>query len=97
MVLKFRAKIWIYSGIGGWHFATLPLSAARKVREAAPIRRGFGSVRVKVRIGKAQWATSVFPDRAAKSYLLPIKASVRKAEKLEAGKTVQIELGIAQA
>ena len=94
MTVKFRAKIWIYSGSAGWHFVTLPLSAARKVRDATPVRRGFGSVRVKARIGKTQWDTSVFPDKASKSYVLPVKASVRKAEKLAGDKTVQIELSL---
>lgn len=95
MTIEFRAKMWLYSGNGAWHFVTLPAAAAKKIREATPVRRGFGSVRVKARIGKSQWETSVFPDKASKSYLLPVKAAVRKAEKIAAGKTVQVQLGLA--
>lgn len=90
--MKFRAKIWVYSGMGGWHFATLPASLAKKIRGGLQPRRGFGSVRVLARIGKTEWKTSIFPDTKSKSYLLPVKANVRKAERIIGGKTVQIEL-----
>lgn len=78
--------------MGGWHFATLPAALAKKIRAGMPPRRGFGSVRVHARIGKTDWKTSIFPDTKSKSYLLPIKANVRKAEKIQGGRTVQIEL-----
>ena len=84
-------------GCGGSHAPILERhgGTAWGILRRAHLRSGFGSVRVKARIGKTHWDTSVFPDKASKSYLLPVKASVRKAEKLAAGKTVMIELDIA--
>jgi hypothetical protein len=53
---------------------------------------GWGVIPVQVRIGKTKWTTSLFPkdDR----YLVPIKASIRKAEKLEEGDKVTIWLKV---
>jgi hypothetical protein len=53
---------------------------------------GWGVIPVQVRIGKTKWTTSLFPkdDR----YLVPIKASIRKAEKLEEGDNVTLQLKV---
>ncbi|MGH6659592.1 MAG: DUF1905 domain-containing protein, partial [Sphingomicrobium sp.] len=53
--------------------------------------RGFGSVRVKARIGDVAWTTSVFPLNAG-GYLLPVKAKVRKDANIGAGDEVTVSL-----
>ena len=57
--------------------------------------RGFGSVPVKVTLGKTVWKTSIFPDSKSGTYLLPLKSSVRKAEGVFDGDEVNflIEIG----
>ncbi|CCE99595.1 hypothetical protein predicted by Glimmer/Critica (plasmid) [Sinorhizobium fredii HH103] len=47
-----------------------------------------------VRIGKTEWTTSVFPDKASGSFLLPVKAEVRRKEKLAAGQSIRIKLSL---
>jgi hypothetical protein len=47
---------------------------------------------VHVRIGKTGWQTSLFPKDGL--YLVPIKASVRKAEELEEGDEVSVRLEV---
>ena len=47
-----------------------------------------------VAIGRTRWQTSVFPSKDVSGYLLPIKASVRKAEKLVEGDVAVVELSI---
>jgi hypothetical protein len=47
---------------------------------------------VHVRIGKTEWETSLFPKDGR--YIVPIKASVRKAENLEKGDKVTVRLEI---
>lgn len=54
-------------------------------------RRGFGSVRVTVRVGGSEWQTSVFPQKDG-TWFLPVKVAVRRAEGLEEGDTVEVEL-----
>ena len=45
-----------------------------------------------VQIAKTSWTTSLFPKDGR--YIVPIKASVRKAENLEEGDTVSMSLEV---
>ena len=92
-IFDFEAPLWRWHGDAAWHFVTLPHDAADDIEElSAPMRRGFGSVRVEVTVGDTTWRTSVFPDRNAASYVLPIKRSVRDAAGLIEGSPVRVRL-----
>jgi hypothetical protein len=91
-----RAKVWLYPGMAGWHFVTVPKRHAEKIKaQRWGVRlRGFGSIRVHVTVGSTRWQTSIFPEKASGSYVLPIKAAVRKAEDVAAGDTIRFELEV---
>ncbi|WOS66332.1 DUF1905 domain-containing protein [Sinorhizobium fredii] len=92
---EFDADLWLYPGKGGWHFVTLPADIAGQIKFLAePKARGWRSEAVIVRIGKTEWTTSVFPDKASGSFLLPVKAEVRRKEKLAAGQSIRIKLSL---
>ena len=55
---------------------------------------GFGSVPVIVMIGKTRWKTSIFPDKRSGTYLLPIKAEVRKKENIMSEDIVSVTVQI---
>ena len=86
---RVRAKVWLYPGKGGWHFANLSpkLSSEIRVRFSSEAR-GWGSLPVRVRIGETEWKTSLFPDAKSRSYLFAIKAAVRRSEHISAGDTI---------
>lgn len=91
----FNAKIWLYPGeSANWHFVTLDKAGAEIVKKSqeGEKRKGWGSVKVTATIGSTSWKTSVFPDKQSGSYLLPIKAAVRKKEKVGHGYAVDIGL-----
>jgi len=90
--IAFDAELWLYDGPGGWHFVTLPLHVADELRERAPARRGFGSRRVTASLGGSTWSTSVFPDAASGSFLLPVKQEVRRTNDVQAGDVVTVVL-----
>jgi hypothetical protein len=99
VIVTFDAELWLWSARRdeSWTFVTLPADASEEIREQAAARgprRGFGSVRVRATIGATSWSTSIFPDSAQGSYVLPVKRAVRRAEALEAGDptTVTVEL-----
>lgn len=97
MHITFTAPLWLWNGKGAWHFITLPANEAGLIRMASQKnrpRRGFGSVRVKARIGETTFSTSLFPAVKLSSYLLPIKADVRKAEGIAPGNTVDVTLSL---
>ena len=92
--MEFEAELWLHDGEAGWHFVTLPGEVAEQVRAEAGEPRGFGSVRVEVTIGGSTWRTSVFPDTKTGSFVLPVKAEVRRREDLLAGDVVEVGLGV---
>ena len=92
---EFEAELWLYSGDAAWHFLTVPREVAEEIRFFHPSRRrGWGSVRVLARIGGSQWKTSIFPDRRSGSFLLPVKAAIRKQERLVAGQICHLTLAV---
>ncbi|MEQ8718643.1 MAG: DUF1905 domain-containing protein [Acidimicrobiales bacterium] len=99
MAFAFDAELfeWDARTDASWVFAMVPVEVAEEIRDMTPPRRGFGSVRVHVRIGGSEWLTSVFPDSGSGSYVLPVKNPVRKAENIEVGDTVAVELEVVLA
>ena len=90
-----KAKVWLYDGKAAWHFVTLPQDQSEQIRFLAThSKSAWGSIRVSAKIGATSWKTSLFPDSKARAYLLPIKAEVRRREKIKAGDTVAVKLEI---
>jgi hypothetical protein len=89
-----KEKVWVYPGdFANWHFVTLTKKVGQEIKETrGKSARGFGSLPVEVTIGKTTWKTSIFPDKRAGSYLLPLKAQVRKKEDIEAGEVVTVSI-----
>ncbi len=83
-------KVWLYPGeSASWHFVTLTKKIGKEIREAyGKNAKGFGSLPVEVTLGATNWKTSIFPNKQAGSYLLPLKAAVRKKEDIEVGEPV---------
>jgi hypothetical protein len=93
VVVEFEAKLWEWDARrnDSWTFVSLPTEESEEIRDRATgTRRGFGSIRVRVTIGGSGWTTSIFPDSARGTYVLPIKRAVRKAEALDVGDTASV-------
>jgi hypothetical protein len=88
---------WDSRDDASWYFAALPPELSEEIREIPRPTRGFGSVRVRVRVGGSEWATSIFPDKGLGSYVLPLKKSVRDAEGLADEGPVTIQLVVLDA
>jgi hypothetical protein len=57
---------------------------------AGLVSYGWGMIPVQVRIGDTDWTTSLWPKDGR--YIVPLKAAVRRAEKLELGATTTVRL-----
>ena len=95
------ALLWIWTtdkAPASWHFLTIEGEVADAIRLAALMtygnRRGFGSVKVTATIRETCWSTSLFPHKASGGWILPVKASVRKAQGLIAGDEVAVLLRV---
>lgn len=93
MNIEFTGTIFTWRGPAPWFFVTVPEEQSRDLKAISNlVTYGWGVIPVHVQIGKTVWQTSLFPKDGL--YLVPIKASVRKAEKLEEGSTVTIRLEV---
>lgn len=96
--------LWIWtsaSAPASWHFLTISGQASDDIHATALMRRmeggpkrGWGSIKVRATIGDTRWDTSMFPEKNSKGWLLPVKASVRRAEALVAGDEVTVTIDL---
>jgi len=96
VIIEFDGDVfrWDAREDSSWFFTAVPPELSEDIREIPRPYRGFGSVRVRARIGGSVWATSIFPDSQRGSYVLPLKKAVRDAEGLVDGGAVTVRLEI---
>ena len=88
------------SAPAAWHFVTIDGAAGEALSGTAIMRRlegnsrGFGSLKVTATIGATTFKTSVSPSKEQGGWLLPVKASVRKAEGVGEGDMVEVMLEV---
>lgn len=93
MDIEFDGKIVYWRGPAPFFFVRIPEDFSRDVKAISnSVTYGWGVIPVKVQIGNTTFKTSLFPKDNL--YLVPVKASVRKAEKLEEGDEVTVRLKI---
>ena len=91
---------WITASGASLFFARLTNPVADEISALALMRRleggrrrGWGSLPVEARIGETHWRTSIFPGDGA-SWLLPVKATVRRAEGLGEDEDVTVSVTV---
>jgi len=93
MHMEFSGEIWFWRGPAPWYFITIPEEECREIEAASPlVSYGWGVIPVVARIRATAFKTSLFPKDGR--YIVPVKAAVRKAERLELGDTVTVALRI---
>lgn len=97
----FTGELWRYPGPDAWFFITLPLDLADEINARhANAKRGFGSLPVRVAIGDSVWETSLFAsknfagDHGRTTFLLPVKALIRKQERIDDGSRVDVTFSV---
>lgn len=83
----FSAAIWKHSA--GWQFVSLPITISKEIRQNLKWQEeGWGRLKATAQIGSTKWETAIWFDTKSDAYLLPLKADIRKKEKLESGQTI---------
>lgn len=94
-VYKLNSKILVYPGMNAWRFLILPQKQGQEIKEKFGKRaKGWGSLPVSVTLGQTTWQTSIFPDKKSGTYLLPLKAQIRKKEDIADDDVVSFTLAI---
>lgn len=92
---KFKSRVIVWNAgnqekkddSSSWRFARVPENISKEIKEMQKgrLRRGWGAVYARVKVGKTKWTTSVFPDRRSATYILPLKKQIRYEENLYDG------------
>jgi hypothetical protein len=95
--ISVTAPIWQWRpekpSAASWYFLTIEGPAAAEIRNAAGGRKGgFGSIKVNATLGRTTWQTSLFPHKESGGFILPMKAAVRKAEGVDVGDMVTVQI-----
>ena len=95
LTYQFTATVWRYEGPNGWYFVSLPITLAEEIRQQLKWQEeGWGRLKAKAQIGSSNWETAIWFDTKLNTYLLPIKASIRKQEGIDAGFSICVVLYI---
>lgn len=89
-VYKFRAEVWKWPGYAGWHFVDLPKKLSQEIKKVGK-SYGSGFIKIKATIGKSSWVTALFPHKESETYLLSVKAGIRKKENIWEGDKVNLD------
>lgn len=93
MHLEFSGEIIHWRGPAPFHFVVVPDEQSAAIEAVSSmVTYGWGAIPVKARIGRTDFRTSLFPKDEL--YLVPVKAAVRKAERLDLGDSVTISLSL---
>ena len=91
MELEFCGEIWQWRGPAPWYFVTVPDDESLDLQAvSSAVTYGWGMVPVRVTIGATSWETSLWPKDGR--YVVPLKATVRRAEGLAEGDNVMVRL-----
>lgn len=91
LTLVFIGEVIHWRGPAPFYFVRVPTAESQEIKNiASAVTYGWGVIPVTVTLGGTTWTTSLFPKDGG--YLVPIRAVVRKAEKLEEGDSAPIQL-----
>lgn len=93
MEFSIRGSVWFWKGPAPHYFVTVPECESRQIKALErSVSYGWGMIPVLVRIGGAEYATSLWPKDGR--YIVPIKAAVRRAEGIHEGDEIALDLEI---
>lgn len=102
--IRVTSPLWRWTSGNGvaWFFVTVDGSAGEALAGHALMdrlergrARGWGSIKIMVTIGESTWPTSAFPVKEG-GWMVPVKASIRRAEGLVEGEDVAVVVTPAQ-
>jgi Domain of unknown function (DUF1905) len=91
--LEFSGEVFYWRGPAPWFYVAAPDEESAAIEAVSrQVTYGWGVIPVTATVGATIWTTSLFPKDG--SYLVPLKAFVRRAEGVDQGDTVAVRLEI---
>lgn len=92
---SFTAKVWQHNSTGGWYFVSLPKEMAKEIRSQLKCQEeGWGRLKAKAELKTIQWETAIWFDTKADTYILPLKADIRKKGNIRLHDSLEITVYI---
>ena len=89
----FSAKIWQYEGPNGWYFVSLPQDISKEIRENLKWQEeGWGRLKANAKIQNHEWKTAIWYATKQNTYILPLKAAIRKKCKIEKDQVIEVSV-----
>ena len=90
---KFSAKLWKDASSGGWFFVSLPKNISKEIKGSLKQQEeGWGRMKTIASIKNIEWNTAIWFDTKSNTYLLPVKAEIRKKLHLELDVMVNVSI-----
>jgi hypothetical protein len=89
--LTFSGPVWFWRGPAPWHFVTVPEEQSEAIAAVSRLATyGWGMIPVTGVVGRSTFTTSLWPKDGG--YIVPLKAAVRRSERIDVGDEVTIRL-----
>jgi len=89
------AKIWKHNSPDGWYFVSLPKNMSKEIRENLKWQEeGWGRMKTLAQIAELKWQTAIWFDTKLDTYVLPIKAEIRKKGNLKINQIIDMTIWI---
>lgn len=86
-----KAKVWRFPGMGGWHFVYVDKEVGdTAVQRAKGKKFRNGLIPIWATVGETTWRTALLPYKKEDTYLIALKADVRRKEGVFEGDAVKI-------
>jgi hypothetical protein len=92
MQLDFEGAVYQWRGPAPYFFVRVPEPESEALHDVAHVSYGWGMIPVTARVGRTEWATSLWPKDGG--YIVPLKDAVRRAEEIEDGDVIAIGLDV---
>lgn len=93
---EFSTKVYQYTSspdMSGWTFVSLPKEMSIEIRNnLKKSEEGWGRMKITAKIGNTKWQTAIWFDTKQNTYLLPLKAEIRKKENIVPDKYVKLTI-----
>lgn len=85
--------MWKHDASGGWFFVSLPKEISKEIREHLKWQEeGWGRMKASANVNGLKWDTAIWFDKKLDTYLLPIKADIRRKASLNSDDKISVSI-----
>lgn len=88
---QFTNVVWKYDGPASWFFISMTDELSTEIRSSfKEEEKGWGRLICECEIKSTRWETSIWYDSKKGTYILPMKAEIRKKLNIKEGDLIEV-------